>query len=74
MQIVGAALLILGAAEIGQHVFEGPAGIAELPPVIVILVLAADVSSPLIELDPPNTLPRGWMICRLLSSGSGSDL
>ena len=23
----------------------------------------------MIELDPPSTLPRGWMICRLFNSG-----
>ena len=32
MMFVGAALLVLGAPEIGQHVFIGPAGIAELAP------------------------------------------
>ena len=46
VQLVGAALLILGAPEIRQHVGESPAGIAELPPVIVILVLAADIEQP----------------------------
>ena len=43
VQFVLAALLVLGAAEIRQHVGECPAGIAELPPVIEILVLAADI-------------------------------
>src|SRR6516225_4400970 len=43
VKVVGAALLILGAPEIRQHVGKAPAGIAELPPVIVVLVLAADV-------------------------------
>ena len=28
---------------------------------------------PLIELVPPSTLPRGWYMTRLLSSGSGSQ-
>jgi len=32
MMFVGAALLVLGAPEIGQHVLIGPAGIAELAP------------------------------------------
>ena len=40
---VGAALLVLGLLEIGQHVLIAPAGIAALAPAIVILVLAADV-------------------------------
>src|SRR5438046_2929196 len=43
VEVVAAATLILGAPEIGQHVGEAPAGIAELPPMIVILVLAADL-------------------------------
>src|ERR1700722_8461658 len=43
MQIVGAALLILGALEVGQYVLKRPAGVTELPPVIVVLMLAADV-------------------------------
>src|SRR5436305_11863440 len=43
VEFVGAARLILGAPEVGQDVGEAPAGIAELPPVIVILVLAANV-------------------------------
>src|SRR4029077_19972976 len=43
MIIVGAALLVLGAAEIRQHVVIGPADIAELAPMVEILTLAADV-------------------------------
>ncbi len=43
---VGAAFLVLGAAEIGQHVLIRPAGIAELTPQIEILLLAADVNEP----------------------------
>ena len=42
---VRAALLILGAAKIRQHVGKGPAGIAELPPVVVVLALAADIQA-----------------------------
>src|SRR5215510_8291804 len=38
-----AALLVLGAAEVGKHVGEAPAGVAELAPMIEILVLAADI-------------------------------
>jgi hypothetical protein len=30
--------------------------------------------SPLIDDEPPITLPRGWMIERPASSGSGSEL
>ena len=41
--LVGAALLVLGSPEIGQHVFIAPAGIAALAPAIVILVLSANV-------------------------------
>ena len=40
---VGAALLVLGLLEIGQHVVIAPAGIAALTPAIVILVLAAHI-------------------------------
>ena len=40
---VGAALLVLGLLEIGQHVVIAPAGIAALAPAIVILVLAAHI-------------------------------
>jgi hypothetical protein len=42
--IVGAALLVLGAAEIGQHVVIAPADAAELAPVVEILFLAADIN------------------------------
>src|SRR5579883_3040408 len=43
MERIGAALLILGSLEIGQHVLEAPAEIAELTPVIEILLLPADI-------------------------------
>ena len=43
VQRVLAPLLILGAAEVRQYVVEAPAGIAELPPVIEIRRLAAQV-------------------------------
>src|SRR5579883_3184249 len=43
MERIGAALLILGSLEIGQHVLEAPAEIAELAPVIEILLLPADI-------------------------------
>ncbi len=43
VQFVAAALLVLGAPEIGQHVGKAPADIAELAPVVVVLVLAAHI-------------------------------
>src|SRR5215218_218744 len=43
MQIVGATLLIFRLAKVGQHVVKTPAGIAELPPVVEILRLPANV-------------------------------
>src|SRR5262245_7088731 len=46
MQVVGAALLVLSAPEIGQHIGEAPAGIAELAPMIEILGLTADIEQP----------------------------
>ncbi len=42
---VGAALLVLGLLEIGQHVVVAPADIAELAPVVEILLLAADIDA-----------------------------
>ena len=44
--IVRAALLVLGAAEIRQHVVIAPADAAELPPIVEILPLAADIDQP----------------------------
>ena len=46
VMLVGAALLMLGAPEIGQHILVRPTGIAELAPQIKILPLAADVDQP----------------------------
>ena len=46
MQRVCAALLMLGAPEIGQHVGKAPAGIAELAPMIEVRVLSADIKEP----------------------------
>ena len=43
VKFVGAALVVLRLAEIGQHVVKAPAGIAELPPVVEVLRLAADI-------------------------------
>ncbi len=46
VQRIGAALLVLGPPEVGQHVLETPAGIAELAPVVVVGGLAADIEKP----------------------------
>ena len=46
VKIVGAARLIFGAPEVRQHVGKGPAGIAELAPMIVVLVLASNIKKP----------------------------
>jgi hypothetical protein len=43
VELIGAAHLVLGASEIGQHVVERPASIAELTPMVEILGLAANV-------------------------------
>ena len=43
VQFVFAALLVLGAAEVREHVAECPAGVAELTPMVEILLLAADI-------------------------------
>ena len=40
---LGAAHLVFGALEVGQHVGRRPAGVAELAPQVEVLVLAADV-------------------------------
>ena len=46
MQFIFAALLILGPAEVRQHIGEAPACIAKLAPVIEVLRLSADVQEP----------------------------
>jgi hypothetical protein len=43
VQRILAARLVLGAAEVGQHILEAPAGIAELAPMIEVRRLAADI-------------------------------
>ena len=43
VEFVGAAFVVFRLAEIGQHVGKTPAGIAELPPIVKILRLAADI-------------------------------
>src|SRR5580693_6218627 len=56
VELVGAALLVFGTPEIGQHVLVGPAGIAELAPQIEILSLAADVNEPVDRARPAEHL------------------
>ena len=46
VKFIRAALLIFRRLEIRQHVVEPPSGIAELPPAVVILVLAAHIEQP----------------------------
>ena len=43
VEVVGAALVVLGLAEVGQHIIVAPAGVAELAPMVEVLGLAADV-------------------------------
>src|SRR6185312_651714 len=45
VEIVGPALVVLGLLEVGQHVVPTPADIAELAPMVEILLLAADVDA-----------------------------
>jgi hypothetical protein len=47
VQHVLAAFLVLGATKIGQHILKAPAGIAELPPMIEVRRLTADVEQPI---------------------------
>jgi hypothetical protein len=56
VMLVGAAFLVLGAAEIGQYVLIRPAGIAELAPQIEILLLATDVDEPIDRARPAEHL------------------
>jgi len=53
---VGTALLVLGAAEVGEHVVIRPAGVAELAPQIEILALATDVDQPVDRARPAQHL------------------
>ena len=43
MEFVGASALILGLAEVGQHIGVAPARIAEIAPTVVVLALTADI-------------------------------
>ena len=60
VELVVPALPVLGPLEIGQHVVPRPAAIAELPPMVEILGLAADIDHAVDRrLEPPSTRPRG---------------
>ena len=63
VQFVLAALLVLGAAEVRQHVGERPAGIAE-PAASDRNLEAADIEEAVNRAHPPKT-PRGWITRRL---------
>src|SRR6476659_4407667 len=72
VQHVLAALLVLGATKIGQHIFKAPAGIAELPPMIKISGLAANVEQAIDRARPSqyfssrlNDPPIGELCLRL---------
>ena len=56
VQRVLAPLLVLGAAEVRQHIVEAPAGIAELPPMIVIRRLAAQIKQAVDRARPAQDL------------------
>ena len=74
MVVVGAVLLAFALAEIGEHVFVAPTLVAELAPMVVVLALAADIDEPLIDDEPPSTLPRGCLMLRPPVAASGSDV
>src|SRR5215510_1629067 len=60
MQRILAPLLIFGAAKTGQHILEAPAGIAELPPMIEVGRLAADVEQAIDRARPAQHFPP-WL-------------
>src|SRR6516162_1181612 len=43
VECIGAALLVLGASEVGKYIRKAPTSVTELAPVIVILWLAANI-------------------------------
>ena len=69
---IGAADLVLGFLEIRQHVRKTPAGIAEIAPVVIVLRLAAHVEQAVDRARPAQHFPRGCLILRFSSAGSGS--
>src|SRR5436853_466972 len=56
VEIVGAALVVLGFAEIRQHIVIAPAGVAQLAPVIEVLGLTADVDQSVDRTRSPERL------------------
>src|SRR5262249_34892842 len=56
VMLVGAALLVLGAAEIREYVVIRPASVAELTPQVEILLLTADVNEPVDRARPAEHL------------------
>src|SRR3546814_644548 len=46
VDLVLAALIAFRPLEVGKHVLVGPAGIAELAPMVEVLALAADIDQP----------------------------
>jgi hypothetical protein len=56
MQRILSPLLVLGAAEVGQHVIEAPAGVAELAPVVEVRRLAPDVEQAIDRARPAQHL------------------
>ena len=57
VQRILSALLVLGAAEIGQDILEAPAGIAELPPMIEVRRLAANIEQTIDRARPTQHFP-----------------
>jgi hypothetical protein len=56
MIVISVVLLIFGFAEIRQYIVETPARIAEAPPVVVILVLTADIDQAIDRTGPAEHL------------------
>ena len=56
MQRILAPLLVLGPAKVRKHIVKAPAGIAELPPMIVIRRLAAQIKQAVDRTRPTQDL------------------
>ena len=59
-----AAVASFHGLEVGQHLFIGPADIAQRRPVVEVGGLAAVVTRPLMEVEPPSVRPCGMGIRR----------
>jgi hypothetical protein len=68
-----AALLVLRALEVGQHVLVRPADVAGCRHTLKSCAWPRTYSRPLMALEPPSTRPRGQLTMRLLRCGSGPD-